>query len=378
MNSQETKDLQISLHTTISALSVHKDLILSDDTSSMTSSFTTISAVGSRNSPPPSDPQKPFPLELAYWSQLANSPLLSLHDGRTKARKIFQKFVEFAKEHGLEDTLCVEMLEDAIAVCDNGANPRVLSRLTGADKVIQKTRSTAPSYAATLQNFVVREIPIFNILEAMCWIYSCCVDNDNIIEDRDAEFYLYQLLLIFQALKATKWLSTEFIPSTVAAAWSKPSNDAPLTIAFACVCVGKPNTRTELNAARRDYVRDLQALVENCASGNHTNEKESSKNGAGNCPEFVAWGAVCRAEEEYRSLCLNLPQYKSYKCRTHCDSLAKAAWEHKALKIEDWYDKTILRKGNPQEQKNGYWGCELKSIREIIEEGRGRQVRKWW
>ena len=251
-----------------------------------------------------------------------------------------------------------------------GESRNNLSKLTGAEKIIQKTRNTAPSYAATLQNFVAREFPIFNILEAMCWIYSCCVDNDNIVTDREAERYLYQLLLIFEALKATKWLSSELIPATVAAAWSKPSNGSPVTIAFACACVGKKNIRTEMNAVRADYMNGLHARVKNCVT------EPPSKNLAGNCPEFVAWGAICRAKEEYRSLCLNLVRYKSYKWCTHCDSLAKACWESKALKIEDWYDKTTLRKGDPKKEDNGYWGCELKSIHEIINEGRGRKIHK--
>src|SRR5437762_9805338 len=50
--------------------------------------------------------------------------------------------------------------------------------------------------------------------------------------------YLYRLL-IFEALKATRWLPRDLIPSTVAAAWSRPSDHAPLTVVFACACVGR-------------------------------------------------------------------------------------------------------------------------------------------
>ena len=120
MDSLETKDLQISLHTTLSALSLRKDLGIPDDTSSMTSSFTTISSVGSRNSPPPFISGSTIPLHLADWRQFATSPLVSPNDGCSKARKIFQKFVDVAKEHGLEETPYVKMLEDSIAVCDRG------------------------------------------------------------------------------------------------------------------------------------------------------------------------------------------------------------------------------------------------------------------
>ena len=86
------------------------------------------------------------------------------------------------------DTPCVKMLEEAITVCNKGASPNVAAGLSGADKVSQRyTRKNAPSFAATLQGFVLREIPIFNILEAMCWIYTCCVHTDEILTDRETE-----------------------------------------------------------------------------------------------------------------------------------------------------------------------------------------------
>ena len=231
------------------------------------------------------------------------------------------------------------MLEEAIAVCNRGASQKVAAGLTGADKICQRyTRKISPPFAVTLKGFVLQEIPIFNILEAMCWIYTCCVHTDEILTDREAECYLYQLLLIFQALKATKSLSSELIPSTVAAAWSRPADNAPLKIVFACTCVGKQKVRLEMNNARKEYVKGLHTLVQNCSSVG-----DDVPNGAGNCPEFIAWGALCRGGQEYRSLCLNIVQYISYKCCTHCDSLAKTAWEGGKVKIEDWYDKTSLR-----------------------------------
>jgi hypothetical protein len=194
------------------------------------------------------------------------------------------------KEFGLSETPCVKMLEEAITVCKKASSPKFAARLSGADKVIQKyPKKNPPTFATTFQGFVLREIPIFNILEAMCWIYTCCVHTDEIITDREAECHLYQLLLIFEALKATRWLGSEFIPPTVASAWSRPSDNAPLKVVFACTCVGKPKVRSEMNDSRKEYVKGLHALVKNCSVSG-----DSSLNGAGNCPEFVAWGALCR------------------------------------------------------------------------------------
>ena len=229
------------------------------------------------------------------------------------------------------------MLEEAINVCNKAAIPKFAAGFTGADKISQRyTRKSAPSFTATLQDYVLREIRLFNILEAMCWIYTCCIPSEKILTDRDAELYLYQLLLIFKALKETKWLARELIPSTIAAAWNKPSNGAPLTVVFACSTVGKDKVRLEINAARQEYVSGLHALVRNCISGVGVGEKESL-NGAGNCPEFVAWGALCRGGQQYHSLCLNMARYMTYKYCTHCDSLAKAVREGSTVRIEDWY-----------------------------------------
>ena len=127
MDSQETKDLQISLNATLSALSLHKDLGIPDDASSMTSSFTTISSVGSRNSPAPLTSQNTaIPLHLAHWSQYATSSVLSPNGERLKALKIFESFVDIVTQHSLEETPCVTILEEAIAICEN--RDRKLSR----------------------------------------------------------------------------------------------------------------------------------------------------------------------------------------------------------------------------------------------------------
>jgi len=66
----------------------------------------------------------------------------------------------------------------------------------------------------------------------MRWIYTCCIDPEEIQTEREAEFYLYRLLLIFDALKETMWISGELIPSTIAAAGIRHSNDPPLNIAL--------------------------------------------------------------------------------------------------------------------------------------------------
>jgi hypothetical protein len=212
-------------------------------------------------------------------------------------------------------------------------------------------------------------------MEAICWVYTCSVEHDEIFTDRDAECYLYQLHLIFKALKATGWFPAPFILSTVATAWSKPSADeAPVMIAFACTCAhSNQKEKSGMAEARKLYVNGLRTLSQNCVAGSSA---QKIRNNQGNCPEFVASGAICRGDEEYRSLCLNLPREYSYKCCTHCENLAKRAWDNKKVKIDDWFDKTSLKTGEV-EALNSYQGCRLKTVELIIQEGRKRKYPRY-
>jgi hypothetical protein len=72
-----------------------------------------------------------------------------------------------------------------------------------ADKISAKTGQAASNFTTTLRNYALQEIPLFNVMEAICWIYTCCVDRDEIRTDPEAELYLNQLYGIFQVLKAT-------------------------------------------------------------------------------------------------------------------------------------------------------------------------------
>lgn len=350
---QDSKEIQNSLHASLSALVLRRDLNIPDDTISVHSTISSTSAttIGSRSSPPPPAQELGIPLEIRAWVEHANSTRKSNEDWRLKAHKILRYFIETGTTFGLTDTPYVQMLQAAAEACERGSRPKAAARLTRAEKTSQKTRGTAPSHAATLGAFVINEIPIFNIFEAICWIYSCAVDVDSILTDRDVELHLYQLRCIFAALKKTSWWAPDSLPSTIAAAWSKPDGN-PILVAFACTCVG--SNKNDLQAARRDYVRGLSALVENCR------DEKSPVNNYGNCPEFVTWGAICREERQYRSLCLNLISNHSYKCCSHCMVLKKAAWEGLKIEVEDWYAKTWLAQGDELKSRLGYIAKRLK------------------
>ena len=91
MASQESREIQISLHTTLSALSLYHDLGIPDDISSLTSDFTTPS--DSRHNSPTLT-ENNFTLHLAYWAQFSQTPLLFHNDGHIKVGKIFERFID--------------------------------------------------------------------------------------------------------------------------------------------------------------------------------------------------------------------------------------------------------------------------------------------
>lgn len=370
MDFLEAKDIDISLHTSLLALAFQRDLgiPISNDWSS---SITSFSAVGQRFSPPPRSTSDPsIALKVAYWAQLAETPTMTPDEGRERVCKIFTFFLATATDFGLEDTPCTRMLEEAIMTCTNSAG--ISPQPSGRDKITQRTGRKVESQVVTLQGYVL-QIPVFNIFKAMCWIYSCCVDSDKIRTDREAELYLLQFRFIFKALWASGWVPRRFMPSTVAAAWNSPTG-APLLLVFSCSGVGmEENDRLEINAARVEYVRGLHTLADICADSAALPNR--SRNDPGNCPEFICWGSVCRGEGTYRSLCLNVHRNVAYQCCTHCDFLAKAALECNRIEIEDWYYQSSLTKG-VSKKFGHYYGRDLKDLKDILDQRRGRKVWK--
>ena len=356
MNSEAAKDLQISLQTTLSAVAVQRDLENSDDSSSVSSSLTTTSSAGSQHVPPSHETNFGIPLKIAHWANLSQTSVSSTDQGRERARDILQYFADVGKGFGLGETPCVGIIEEAIEICKKGSDPKLASKLSGADRMVQKTPENAPSYSIDLQDFVL-SVPLFHIFEAMCWIYTCCVESDQILTDREVELYLYQLQVIFQAFKNSGWIGNKSFPSTIAAAWNKPvDKKTPLLVAFACSCAGKQETtRQEMNAIRRKYVRRLHNLVDICS-------ETKQRNGAGNCPEFIVWGTVCQQDGSYRSLCLSITANMTYKCCDHCELLAKETWKKSRMRIEDWYANSSLATGK-EKDNHGYKAMDLKDVK---------------
>ena len=141
------------------------------------------------------------------------------------------------------------MVEEVIQTCKNGITPSLASKLSGADRMVQKTVQNAPSYSTNLHGFELPNIPLFNVFEAICWIYTCSVDSDQILTDREVELYLFQLYLIFKTLKNSCWIGSKSFPSTIAAAWNKPVDNKFLCWSLSHVHVQSEQPQSTTNDA---------------------------------------------------------------------------------------------------------------------------------
>jgi len=64
-------------------------------------------------------------------------------------------------------------------------------KLTNVQKVVHKTSRSAPPFSIILKKFCLEEVPIFNIWESVCWIYTCCSEPEEIKTDPEVECYLH-------------------------------------------------------------------------------------------------------------------------------------------------------------------------------------------
>jgi hypothetical protein len=77
MNSQETKDPQIQLRTSLAGRPLYADLGIPDGTSSMTSPLTSLSPVPPRTHLPAGLSDFGIPSHLASWSQFTEDTLIA-------------------------------------------------------------------------------------------------------------------------------------------------------------------------------------------------------------------------------------------------------------------------------------------------------------
>lgn len=95
----------------------------------------------------------------------------------------------------------------------------------------------------------------------------------------------------------------------------------------------------------------------------------SYPNVAGNCPEFITWGIVCRDKGKYSSLCVNMeddPNGKIYKCCPSCEDILNILNANN-IEIDDLWLTSVLGHSNPVYSVT-YPYRKLKSLEVILAE----------
>jgi hypothetical protein len=115
----------------------------------------------------PSPPPQKIELHLKNWAKVANRTVNSLEEGINKVKEILNYFIDVADLNGFGATPAGETLRSAIITAENGLDPAYTSPISGTAKVSQGTRTHTSSKTFQLKNFVLENIPIFNIFDAM-------------------------------------------------------------------------------------------------------------------------------------------------------------------------------------------------------------------
>ena len=158
----------------------------------------------------------------------------------------------------------------------------------------------------------------------------------------------------------------------MAASWQKlPSRELDISFAFAAVR-GKKGTkfRDIQIASCQTYCERLYSIRKNGFTA------EESISPAGNCPEFITWGTVCRDAGIYKTLCLNTNKDIAMACCSACLETAEGAKIIK-IDIEDGFAKNTLvtSRRTSYRSESGYRVCDLKRVRDIADEGRSSKRR---
>jgi hypothetical protein len=143
-------------------------------------------------------------------------------DGHLKADKIFRSFIEAAEELGQEATPPVTTLEDAYQVCLQGGEQKLARKMTNV-KLYTRLVGPHPLFRLSSRNSVWRRFR-YSTYGNQCVGFIPVVPNwrkSKPKTDPEVECYLYQLLLIFEALRKTKWISRELTSTTVSSTWSE-------------------------------------------------------------------------------------------------------------------------------------------------------------
>jgi hypothetical protein len=312
-----------------------------------------------------------IPLALANWEKRAVEPV-SKDQSKVKAQELIQFFLTYGLQQLAPESHPIQILKKALE--EMGAVYPKERDL--AIRRVAHNRLNAKSYTGQLRDFIFNDMPVFNIWDSIALIYTISIED--IFCDREAELYEYQLKLITKAARATGWWSGDYVPATSQGAWTLlPNKNGRFLVAFAFSCIGgkKSGLRTEQNLARQDYNSRLHNLVQ--LSDTELRALDHGNNKAGNCPEYLTWGTICKGPGNFKSLCLSNRNQTSLRYCGPCGETARMAEANLGIVIQDiWNTCTLARIGGKGEKQGHVFDERVESTAEIIAQGRGHNVVK--
>jgi hypothetical protein len=290
-----------------------------------------------------SDQRTEIKLDLTFWHAILHDPVPP--DNLQKVDKILQIFVDIGAANGLNGTVAVQKLQDAIFLIRNPPKkpPSRLQRMSHSETILRlplvdsahallRSTEDASSALTKLLQLATYNVPLFNIWDSISLIYTLCVERTT--SPIAAQLHIYQFRTAVSALASHPYFNSgNSSPTTVVATWAQTGNP----IAFATSCSGK---RTEKVAMARARLQFAKLFAEQL---NVIQQKVGllAKYSVANCGEYLAFIIVCRRIGEYSSLCLTIHHEYIYKICGYCEEL-RDTLANMGIRITDiWLDSSL-------------------------------------
>lgn len=325
-------------------------------------------------------------LELGRWTRLLKQKLERIEDQRERIHIILEYFLDVAIHNNLNETPAAQIIRNCLGNMDASSHhakvddPSASANLwavrigqrtyeevkreveqavanspPSSNELVHQNSSTALVQIQPDVRFsptsLIHEIPLFNLWDALSFIYSKTVEP--IDSPLLAELHLYQFWTIVLILRdCYLYFPSWAMPTTAAASWTNHgSGNGSFIIAFGTTCVGPksreremgprtPGAKQEMRDLRREHITRLKWILNLAENALHINRTLD-----GNCPEWFIFPSVISGPGTYFSLCFGWDRdEKNVKSMKFCPSCIQLA-EHlrgEGMNVVDLWKRALL------------------------------------
>jgi hypothetical protein len=313
-----------------------------------------------------SNEQPVINLDLNFWHAVLREPVPP--NNLQKVDTILQIFVDIGTANGLDGTVAVQKLQNAISLIRNPPKqpPSWLQRMSHSENILRlplvdtdvaiiRSDEDVCSALTKLSKLATYNVPLFNIWDSISLIYTLCVERTT--SPTAAQLHLYQFRTIVRALANHPYFnSANNSPTTVVATWAQAGHP----VAFATSCSGGRTEKVAMARARLEFakvfVEQLDVIQYKVGL--------LARYQVANCGEYFAFIIVCRQIGEYSSLCLTIHNEYIYKICGYCEEL-KNALAKMGIGITDLWLESCLSIGPEVTPENKFPYRHLLTFDEI-------------